>query len=96
MRPWKGPYTILEVIVDRVYKVSLNNRGKPRVVHRDHFEPLRGQNPVPSSDEATDYENDDGDDPMPMARPPTKSTPTRIPEVVAYKEHKEVETNISV
>ena len=33
-RPWQGPYVITKKINDSVYRIQLNPRSKPKVVHR--------------------------------------------------------------
>ena len=42
---WQGPFTILECIGDVNYKVRLNPRQKPKIVHRDRIRPYFGPNP---------------------------------------------------
>ena len=78
VRPWEGPYTIQEVIADRVYKVQLNPRSRARVVHRDHLVPYKGQNPTPETDQATDSAGESDDqapDHRQVSRSPSASPP---------------------
>ena len=93
-RPWEGPYTILEAISDRVYKIRLNPRSNPRVVHRDLIVPYIGPNVPPPSDEDTDSASDSrqsDSDPEPTSYQDALSpddTPhfiVDVPEVAAYE-----------
>ena len=41
-RQWQGPFTIMERIGDVNYKIRLNPRRKPKIVHRDRLNVYRG------------------------------------------------------
>lgn len=43
-RPWQGPYVITKKINDLVYRIQLNPRSKPKVVHRNRLWLYTGAN----------------------------------------------------
>ena len=73
IRPWEGPYTILEVLADRVYKVQRNPGSRTRVVHRDHLIPFQGENRHPESDQETASADETEEEAPPIwrMRPPS-------------------------
>ena len=81
VRPWEGPYTIQEVLADRVYKVQLNPRSRSHIVHRDHLVPYQGQNPTPDTDQETEStgESDDQAPDRRQVRTPSASPPRPSP-----------------
>lgn len=44
-RPWQGPYVITKRINDLVYRIQLNPKSKPKVVHRNRLWRYSGANP---------------------------------------------------
>ena len=36
-RPWEGPYAIVDLLNNVVYRIQLGPRAKPKVVHRDRL-----------------------------------------------------------
>ena len=47
-RQWKGPYIIRKKVGDVNYKVQLNAKTEPKVLHRDRLFPYSGPNPKPT------------------------------------------------
>ena len=45
MRPWEGPYTIIKVLNDVVYRIQLTPRSKAKVVHRNRLWKYSGATP---------------------------------------------------
>ena len=43
-QPWRGPYTVIGNLSDVLYKIQLNPRGKPKIVHHDRLKPYLGEN----------------------------------------------------
>jgi hypothetical protein len=43
-RPWQGPYVITKKINDLVYRIQLNPKSKPKVVHRNRLWLYTGTN----------------------------------------------------
>ena len=62
---WKGPYTVVKLINDVVYRIQLGPRTKPRVVHRNRLWKYSGQSPPTwlnaTEEETTSASNDETD-----------------------------------
>lgn len=55
-RPWLGPFTVIKRLNDLVYRIKLNAKSKPKVVHHDRLKPYTGSHtswykPVPEKEE---------------------------------------------
>ena len=42
-RPWKGPYVIIKKLNDFIFRIQLNPKTKPKVVHHDRLKPYNGE-----------------------------------------------------
>ena len=40
-RPWKGPFTVTKKLNDVLFRIQLNPRCKPKIVHHDRLKPYR-------------------------------------------------------
>lgn len=43
-RPWDGPYLIIQILNDVIYRIQKNKRTESRVVHHDRLKPYKGDN----------------------------------------------------
>ena len=40
--PWQGPYLVISVLSDVVYRIQKSKNAKPKVVHSDRLKPYLG------------------------------------------------------
>ena len=40
--PWEGPYLVISVLLDVVYRIQKSRKAKPKVVHSDRLKPYLG------------------------------------------------------
>ena len=69
-RPWQGPYLVIKRINDVVYRIQLNPKSKPKVVHRNRLWRYSGASPPDWLDRANLSRLDESS--VPLAKSPAR------------------------